>query len=220
MSRYCSEYTYGSIKICCTGQNVVIIDVESGCILGKYRIPYVYNGVLIEKDKLFVVKSTAGYIASINIQTGCIEKIRVSDYPQDGGYSVCPWNGRLYNWEHVADGYRISIYDVASLELVDYIPINGDIVGVYDIEFNLEKREWYVSLSANYNANYVVKMIDDRVSGMRLCIYDEIIKLYYYNFCKRCGFSKKSMTIFGLTDADITSCITLEALYEKGEAKL
>ncbi len=224
MSRYYSEYHIGEYFVGCTGQNVVACSENDKDSVVKHKIPYVYDGIPIPDKYMFFVKSSAGYIALIDLRTGEIKIRKNSKSVQDGGYARCPWNGNIYNLEDNEGKHSITIYKPDDIEPVDSIPIDGSIIHCFDIEFSETEFEWYISL-AHYADLYkntikheVVKMSADEVVGMKGCGFKDLMYVNNYKVYERSGFTDKARKqLCHFPEGGEIRELTLEDLYKSQE---
>lgn len=218
MANIFSEYRNQDYKVNCTGQAIIIYEAETGKVQNRIRIPYVYYGFFIPDSNIFIAKSISGFLVKCDLNSSKVNKMKLNDLTQDGGFALCPWNNHLYNIEAIPNGYQISVYDVESFNKVETIPIKGDVSMVYDIEFDSRKPIWYVSLSYSYNGrirNAIAKMSESALLEIRNIAKDEFDRVAGYKFWERCNFSNKALYISKMYSDNCCQAITLSALYEK-----
>lgn len=217
MKKYYGEYSCDKKFIGCSGQNVYIYELPNYELLYKIKIPYVYSGVVIPDKSRIIVKSSAGYLASIDLASGDTIKKRVSILAQDGGFELCKWDNCFYNIEMHKDGWKVVSYDTSTLDIIRTIPINGEILMVYDVEFDDQKPHWYVSLSCRYKQSVrdvIVKMKDDCMEEMKVVHGKFLEEVSEYKGLARCGFTEKSYQIYRHEKNKGFGCKLLKELYE------
>lgn len=221
MTRFYSEYQINDLHIGCTGQTVIAYNSITEQEVFSYKIPYVYEGMFVPGMDAFIVKSTKGYLVRIDLKTEEIVKIRVSKSVQDGGYAICPWDLCLYNVEQIKGLFQIAIYDTKNLVMKDIIPIKGNIINVFDVEFDCSEQTWYLSLSYMYDLyqnvtkHAVVKMKDKELVEVRNCSMSDLLNVTNYKGFERCNFTPKSLQIYRIDDSSRNNRYTLKDLFSK-----
>lgn len=216
MRKFVSEYNNGKYRAGCTGGTVIVIDDSNDEVIDKIKLPYCYCGAFIPGRNIFIAKSTAGYLLKYDIDNKTATRIRPSSLTQDGGFAVCPWDGRFYNIEMTKTGYQISIYGIDSFKSEMTVPIKGDVNNVLEIEFDEETHLWYVSLDYTFKGR--VKEAIAQMSGYDCVDYKSIDHDRFnhaegYKYWERCDFSEESGSIAAMSSDKYQIPVSLAELY-------
>ena len=217
MTKYICEYGNEEYKVGCTGGTIIILEKNTGKVIDKIKLPYISMGVLVPFQRIFIAKSTDGILLKYDIETKEIIKKRTSKLTQDGGMGLCPWDGHLYNVEMTEQGFRITVYDVNTMQIITNVPIRGDIVDVSDLEFGLESSVWYVALSYFYKGrvkNSIAKMENYNCVSYREIDFDLFNHAIGYKYLERCGFTEDALEIAKMFSDKCQTPISLAELYK------
>lgn len=148
MKKFWGYTANDKFSVGCTGQTVYLYD-KDGNELKRFRdIIYAYTPVISPDGKLFVVKSTAGWLAVYSLETfSLIKKFRFSrvDGAQDDGFCFSPDGKYFINIERQNDSLRsaISVYDTKDFSLIRQPFLEEDSM-IRHIEFDESTSKYYV----------------------------------------------------------------------------
>ena len=128
----------------CTGGTVYVYD-DNGNEIKKFKgMKYGYTPMFCPKKNIVVVRSTAGIIVVISLDTmQIVKKFRFSevDYAQDDGWCFSNDGQYLYNCECYKDSFysRISIYETEEFNCIKRLFTEDSSLKLSEIEFEDRK---------------------------------------------------------------------------------
>ena len=186
----------------CTGQTVYVYDKDNNELARFKDIKYGYTAKFSPTDDIFVVKSTAGYLAVYSLsELKLIKRIKFSkvDNSQDDGFCFSADGKYFYNIERHVASYNpaLATYDTATFDRISLYLDDNDYVNPSYIECDTDGQLYVFgferTVEEHFSGGFVSKLADGKISDARHISRQEYD---YYKTILRlqlCNFSQKSI---------------------------
>ena len=188
----------GKFFVGCTGQTVYVYD-ENNRELTRFKdLSYAYNAIISPNGKIFIVKSTDGWLAVYSLESMSLQKkFCCSEVfgEQDYGYCFSDDGTRFFNVERHGGACQtfVSVYDTSDFTLLHRIGERN--MMVEHIEYDQETQTYYVlgyerDMDGIFHHPIVAKLEGDRLAQITPIPKEEYRFYSSYMEAKLMGFTE------------------------------
>ncbi|MBR2327158.1 MAG: hypothetical protein IKA51_00900 [Clostridia bacterium] len=198
MKKFWGYVNNGKYSIGCTGQTVYLYDKDNNEIKKYKDIIYAYSPMFSPDGKIFIVKSTNGFLAVYSLESfALIKKIRYTKFGDDNGFCFSP-DGQLFInigcGEDVLHS-AIYIYNTSDFSLANRIDIDNKMM-VHYIEFDKNTNTYYVlgfvrGDDGVLKNGFVARFENQQINNMLLLSKEEYTFFRSYKSLEMLGFTEK-----------------------------
>lgn len=197
----------------CTGQTTYVYDAAGNEIAKFKDIIYAYKPMFCPKKNIFVVKSTAGWLAFYSLDTmQLLRKVHFSKNigAQDEGFCFSPDGKYLFNIEKpVSDlATELVIYETVNFQVIHRLFQGERTLVLSHIEYDAEKDAYYTLGFIRddigvYSYGFISELRDNKLINKRRISDQAFQYARAYKSLELMGFTSKAIEWSSLKDKEI-----------------